>query len=82
MRLFWAAPVVGPGLNYKDNSFNLFLPSVSTFTRAAVIDDIFGLFYAPEPKDYDAALGSLDYFLSHISDILKTDGIETGDFEF
>jgi len=34
------------------------------------------------PKDYDEAMSSLDYYLNHISEILDTSDITDGDFDF
>lgn len=46
------------------------------------INDILDQFYFWNPKDYDKAMSSLDYYLNHISEILDTSDITDGDFDF
>lgn len=46
------------------------------------INDILDQFYFWNPKDYDEAMSSLDYYLNHISEILDTSDITDGDFDF
>lgn len=46
------------------------------------INDILDQFYFWNPKDYDEAMSSLDYYLNNISEILDTSDITDGDFDF
>lgn len=46
------------------------------------INDILDQFYFWNPKDYDEAMSSLDYYLNHILEILDTSDITDGDFDF